>query len=75
MQCPDCKSLMRKHGAFYTCTRCGLSFKPWEVDQANQRAKDELEDLQEANPDTNEDAKKKKLRRYRHWYEGRQEVD
>lgn len=75
MQCPDCSFLMRKHGAFYTCERCGLSLKPWEIEQAQRRAKSELEQLTDRDPESSHEKKKRKLRKYRNWYEGRQEID
>ncbi|MCH8906417.1 MAG: hypothetical protein IH840_04935 [Candidatus Heimdallarchaeota archaeon] len=75
MKCPDCSNNMKKHGAFYTCQRCGLSFKPWEVEQAQQRAKTELKKLEDTDPIKEEERRRRKLRKYRNWYEGRQELD
>lgn len=75
MQCPDCNNLMRKHGAFYTCERCGLSLKPWEIEQAQKRARAELDNLSDVDADSTEQKKKRRLRKYRNWYEGKAEVD
>ncbi len=75
MQCPDCNNLMRKHGAFYTCERCGLSLKPWEIEQAHKRARAELDNLSDVDADSTEQKKRKRLRKYRNWYEGKAEVD
>ena len=75
MQCPDCNNLMRKHGAFYTCERCGLSLKPWEIEQAQRRAKAEVDSLSNTDADSSEQIKRKKMRKYRNWYEGRAEID
>lgn len=75
MQCPDCNNLMRKHGAFYTCERCGLSLKPWEIEQAQKRARAEVADLEDKDPDLSGEKKRRKLRKYRNWYEGKAEVD
>ena len=75
MQCPDCNNLMRKHGAFYTCERCGLSLKPWEIEQAQKRARAEVDSLSATDADASEEKKRRKLRKYRNWYEGRAEVD
>jgi hypothetical protein len=76
MKCPDCgNDHMRKHGAFYTCDRCGLSLKPWEIEQARKRAREELDKLEEEDPDKAFEKKKKARRRYRNWYEGRQQID
>ncbi|MHA2249284.1 MAG: hypothetical protein ACXAD7_02930 [Candidatus Kariarchaeaceae archaeon] len=66
---------MKKRGAFYVCLRCGLSFKPWEIEKAQERAKREVKSLEEKDPSLEHENKKKRLRKYRNWYEGRQEVD
>jgi len=76
MRCPDCGSNdMRKHGAFYTCPRCGLSAKPWELEKARKRAKDEIKELEQDDPDQAQEKKKRDRIRYRNWYEGRQSHD
>lgn len=76
MKCPDCgNDPIRKHGAFYTCDRCGLSFKPWEIEQARKRARDELDQLEDKDPEKADEKKKRARRHYRNWYEGRQEID
>ena len=76
MRCPDCGSDdMSKHGAFYTCPRCGLSAKPWELEDARKRARREIQDLEGDNPDRAEEKKKRDRARYRNWYEGRQSQD
>ena len=76
MRCPDCSAeKMPKLGNFYTCERCGLSFKPWEVEAARKRARDEINALR---PTTDEDkaAKKRKDRiNYRNWLEGKSDID
>ena len=66
---------MRKHGAFYTCPRCGLSAKPWELEKARKRAKDEIKELEQDDPDQAQEKKKRDRIRYRNWYEGRQSHD
>ncbi|MDH5401042.1 MAG: hypothetical protein OEY49_01015 [Candidatus Heimdallarchaeota archaeon] len=73
MKCPDCSGVMKKHGAFYTCTRCGLSFKPWEVEKANERAQQELKNLELSDPEKAREDKRKKRIKYRNWLEGRQD--
>jgi DNA-directed RNA polymerase subunit RPC12/RpoP len=75
MDCPDCRSKVTKRGAFYTCERCGLSFKPWEIEKARQRARKEIQDLEDVDPEEKELKKKRERIKYRNWYEGRQEVD
>lgn len=75
MECPDCKARVAKHGAFYTCSRCGLSFKPWEIQKARDRSRDELKALEEEDPEAAREKKKKERIRYRNWFEGRQQVD
>ncbi|MHA2170228.1 MAG: hypothetical protein ACXAB7_10080 [Candidatus Kariarchaeaceae archaeon] len=76
MRCPDCASdSMKKHGAFYVCQRCGLSLKPYEIEQAQERARQEVKNLEEKDPSLEKENKRKKLRKYRNWYEGRQEID
>lgn len=75
MKCPDCTEKMRKLGTFYTCQRCGLSFKPWEVEAATKRAKDEIKALKDDNDD-NKAAKKRRDRiKYRNWLEGKSDID
>ncbi|RMG24976.1 MAG: hypothetical protein D6732_23110 [Methanobacteriota archaeon] len=73
--CPDCgETKMKKHAPFYVCTRCGLSFKPTEIQQAKDRARRELQQLMKGNsPDESQERKKRKLRDYRRWFEGREE--
>jgi hypothetical protein len=70
---------MKKHGAFYVCQRCGLSLKPYEIEQeieqAQERARQEVKNLEEKDPSLEKENKRKKLRKYRNWYEGRQEID
>jgi hypothetical protein len=66
---------MKKHGAFYVCSRCGLSLKPYEIERAKERAKQEVQSLEESDPAKEREIKRKRLKKYRNWYEGRQEVD
>jgi hypothetical protein len=66
---------MKKHGAFYVCQRCGLSLRPQEIEQAQERAKREVKNLEDKDPTLDQENKRKKLRKYRNWYEGRQEID
>ncbi len=73
MKCPDCGSEMRKQGVFYTCSRCGLSLKAWEIEKARIRAKREIEELKENDPEADIERRKKERKRYRNWYEGRKE--
>lgn len=76
MRCPDCSSPdMRKHGAFYTCPVCGLSAKPWDLEKARIRARKELDDLEDEDPELAAERKRRQRIRYRNWYEGRQSVD
>lgn len=76
VRCPDCGSPdMRKHGAFYTCPRCGLSAKPWELEKARKRAKKEVQELEEEDPDKAEEKRRRERIKYRNWYEGRQSRD
>jgi len=76
MRCPDCSSpTMRKRGNFYTCERCGLSVKPWEIQNAIERAKREIHDLEGKDLDVAAERKKRERKRYRNWYEGRQNID
>lgn len=71
--CPDCGAdQMKKHGGFYVCERCGLSIKPWELQKAQQRAKEELEELM-SNDELTE--KEREARRYKRWIEGQKEID
>jgi hypothetical protein len=65
---------MRKKGVFYVCERCGLSFKPWEIEQAQERAKKEL-DAMKSSSDADPDEKAKRLRSYKRWIEGQSEID
>lgn len=74
--CPDCGAAnMRKRGAFYVCERCGLSFKPWEIEQAQTRARKELENLTSANIDVEDEKKERHRRNYRRWIEGTTDTD
>ena len=66
---------MKKHGAFYTCQRCGLSLRPWEIEKAQNRAKDEVETLKESDPHEEGERKKRQLKKYRNWYEGKNPED
>ena len=75
MECPDCRERMQKHGLFYTCSRCGLSLKPWEVQKAQKRAQDEVRELENEDPERAKEKKRKERLRYRNWYEGKAEVD
>ncbi len=76
MKCPDCHAeKMKKLGTFYTCQRCGLSFKPWEVEKAQKRARDEIRALKVDNEEDKVAKKKKDRIRYRNWFEGRADID
>ncbi|MCY3410918.1 MAG: hypothetical protein INQ03_04690 [Candidatus Heimdallarchaeota archaeon] len=66
---------MKKLGNFYTCQRCGLSLKPWEIEQAHKRAKDEIAELTGENEERKERKKRKDRIRYRNWIEGRRDDD
>ena len=75
MKCPDCSSDIKKRSTgFYTCERCGLSMKAWEIEQANDRAKKEISELRDTQEDSRE-KKRKERRKYRNWYEGREGSD
>ena len=76
MKCPDCGSEeFKKNGAFYTCGRCGLSAKPWDLEKARTRARDEIRDLENTDPEKASERKRKERLKYRNWYEGRQSTD
>lgn len=76
MKCPDCGSEeFKKQGAFYTCSRCGLSAKPWDLETARTRARNEIRDLEDTDPEKAEEKKRRERIKYRNWYEGRQETD
>lgn len=77
MRCPDCASdsMKKKGGAFYVCLRCGLSLKPYEIEKANERAKLEVTSLEEKDPEKEREMKKKRMKSYRNWFEGKQEID
>ncbi len=71
--CPDCGEIkMRKHPPYYVCTRCGLSFKPTEVQKAQDRAKHDIDQFKTKKPTSEEKWEKdrRKKRSYRNWYEG-----
>ncbi len=72
--CPDCgETKMKKHAPFYVCTRCGLSFKPTEIQQAKDRARRELQQISRNKTAEMEEKRKKKIKDYRRWIEGRDE--
>ncbi len=74
MKCPDCSSEeFKKHGGFYTCAVCGLSAKPWELEDARKRARNEIRDLEDTDPELAQEKKRRERIKYRNWYEGRQE--
>lgn len=78
MRCPDCKSSEFKksrQGAFFTCLRCGLSLKPWEIEKAHERSRKEIKDLEDKDPDAEKERKRRDRRKYRNWYEGRENID
>ena len=78
MRCPDCNSddfRKSRQGAFYTCLRCGLSLKPWEIEKARERSKKEIKDLEDKDPDAEKEKKRRDRRKYRNWYEGRENID
>ncbi len=65
---------MKKHAPFYVCTRCGLSFKPTEIQQAKDRAQRELQQMMKGKPSEEAiEKKRRKLRDYRRWFEGRED--
>ncbi len=72
--CPDCgEERMTKHTPYYVCTRCGLSFKPTEIQKARDRAKRELQQIMTRDEEREVERKRRKQRDYRRWFEGRQD--
>lgn len=61
---------MKKNGTFFTCTRCGLSFKPWEIDQAKDRARAEVRQFASVSEEKREEQSKRRKRNYKRWIEG-----
>ena len=75
MKCPDCADPMKKLGNFYTCQRCGLSLKPWEIEDAQKRAKKEIADLKSVDEETQQRKKRRDRINYRNWLEGNDDND
>ncbi len=76
MKCPDCASDdVKKMGNFYTCKRCGLSLKPWEIEDARKRAKKEIDSLRVEDEESQERKKRKDRISYRNWLEGKDDDD
>ncbi len=63
---------MKKEAPFYVCEVCGLSLKPWEIQQAHARARRETAKLREsqmANSDEfKREKKNQKRKEYLNWY-------
>ncbi len=72
--CPDCGATkMSRHDGFYVCERCGLSLKPWEFQQAQNRAREEIRELM---GNTQSETKKQRdQRKYKRWIEGQIDDD
>ena len=68
MNCPDCKTLMKRKAPFYVCPACGLSVKPEDLQVAFDRSRKEVENVRGSREDDEYDKKKKRQKDYLNWW-------
>ena len=69
MKCPDCGNLAKKMGVFYTCQVCGLSVKPWELEKAHKRSRDEIREITKDEKEKPKRRRRRETKTYRNWVE------
>ena len=74
--CADCGSdSMKKRSGIYTCERCGLTLRPWELQKAQERADFEVASIRDTSQEGIHERKERERERYRKWIEGQKDFD